>query len=238
MEFFWIWINGPNWYGDEWLSMESEWIWLQAAFKIVSVANSFKTVNHDTDNIISLVSSSQKASTFRSQLVVNNYDYFENISVMKATSPNSRIGPEQLTKKWRTSIESSKMILKCTTQLNLRQPVDAITRRFQIDFWTLRYKQLNWRWFTDTLSSRIKSLNGNTCAQVFNNKDFVWIYLMKSKRDCHVALKNFNQDIGAPNEITLGGSKEQTLSNNCILVMQRHIRLNLILQIRTLLRQW
>ena len=60
---------------------------------------------------------------------------------------------------------------------------------------------------------------------------------MKSKRDCHVALKNFNQDIGAPNEITLGGSKEQTLSNNCILVMQRHIRLNLILQIRTLLRQ-
>ena len=33
---------------------------------------------------------------------------------------------------------------------------------------------------------------------------------MKSKRDCHVALKCFNQDIGVPNEITLDGSKEQT----------------------------
>ena len=33
---------------------------------------------------------------------------------------------------------------------------------------------------------------------------------MKSKSDCHVALKCFNQDIGVPNEITFNSSAEQT----------------------------
>ena len=70
---------------------------------------------------------------------------------MKATSRNARIGPEQLAKKWRISIESAKKHLKSKTHLNLRQPVHHITRRLRKDLSALRYKRLAGRWFTDTL---------------------------------------------------------------------------------------
>ena len=88
---------------------------------------------------------------------------------MKATSWNARIGLEQLAKKWMISVESAKKTLKSATQLNLRQRFHPITRRFWRDLSTLRYKRLTGRWFTDTIFSRIKSIDVNTCAQVFNN---------------------------------------------------------------------
>ena len=95
------------------------------------------------------------------QLVTNDHDYLKNISA----SQNARISPEQLAKKWRISVENAKKTLKSTTELNLRQPVHPITRRFRTDLSTLRYKRLTGRWFTGTLFSRVKSIDGNTCAQ-------------------------------------------------------------------------
>ena len=61
-----------------------------------------------TDDIVSSIISSYGPSTLKKYLVSNDHDYLKNISAMKATSWNARVGPEQLAKKWRIGIESAK----------------------------------------------------------------------------------------------------------------------------------
>ena len=99
------------------ISLTSEHTWNPSKFdsrhhlKYVSSANSFKTVSHIMDDIVTSISSSNGPSTLKKHLVTNDHDYLKNISAIKATSRNARIGPEQLIAKWRISIESAKKTL-------------------------------------------------------------------------------------------------------------------------------
>jgi hypothetical protein len=57
--------------------------------------------------------------------------------------------------------------------------------------------------------SNIKSIEGNTCAQIFaNDKHFVKVYPMESKAMAGDVLRQMGRDYGIMENLTIDGSKE------------------------------
>ena len=145
--------------------------------------------------------------SIKKQLIVKHEDTHKFISAIKSDRRGIGVSPEVLSKRWHISMDTAKDTLAATTQLNLRQPIHPITRRFQTDLSTLRYTRLEGRWYSDTIFSKTKSLSGNTCAQIFNSKFFIKVVPMKSEKEAANALKIFNEDVGVPNHLTIDGAK-------------------------------
>ena len=128
---------------------------------------------------------------------------------MKPTSRSARIDPETLSKRWRISLDAARDTLKATTQNLIQQPVHPITRRFRTDLATIRYRALGDTFYSDTAFSKVKSLTGMTCTQIFCNRDFIYAVPMRSKSEAGNALKIFNEDVGNPREMITDNAKEQ-----------------------------
>jgi hypothetical protein len=66
------------------------------------------------------------------------------------------------------------------------------------------------RFYTDTLIGKHKSLNNNTCAQLFANESFfAKVYPMEKKSMAGAALRQFIRDYGVPEQLTFDGAAEQ-----------------------------
>jgi hypothetical protein len=84
-------------------------------------------------------------------------------------------------------------------------------RRYRADR-HFQTKRLDGKWATDTMDGRVKSLDGNRYGQVFSNGTFfAEIYPMARKKDAGQALKTFVLELGVPEELTVDGSKQQTM---------------------------
>ena len=108
-------------------------------------------------------------------------------------------------------MHTAEQTMRVTTQCGVRQAVRPLSRRYRTDVLSLRLKRLNAIVYGDTLFSDVKSLRGNTCAQVFTTKSLVQVYPMKGKEDPHPgeALQEFIQDVGVPNIIVVDNAPEQ-----------------------------
>jgi hypothetical protein len=83
-----------------------------------------------------------------------------------------------------------------------------------------------------TMDGRMKSLEGNRCAQVFSNGSFFpETHPMASKGQTGEALKTFVLELGVPEELTFDGSKEQT--NRDADFMKCHCKNNISVHRRT-----
>jgi hypothetical protein len=60
----------------------------------------------------------------------------------------------------------------------------------------------------DTLFSKITSLQGNTCAQVYTNGNYTSVHPMTSKARVGVTLTEFSDDVGIPDSLTTEGAME------------------------------
>lgn len=130
-----------------------------------------------------------------------------------AVDRRCRVGPEQLAKRWNISLEQAQSTLKATTQENIRTPVSPLVRRFRTDLFP-NVKRLNDTFYSDTLFSKHKSLNGNKCAQVFGSGDFIYVHPMRSKGDAGEALQFFHEDVGSPRKMIVDGANEQVGKNS------------------------
>ena len=77
-------------------------------------------------------------------------------------------------------------------------------------------RRLNARFATDTLFSDVKSLNQNTCAQVFSHKvGFNYTYPMVSPKwdSLRYSYRNFSHDFGIPEHLTFDGYSAQVGRN-------------------------
>ena len=73
-----------------------------------------------------------------------------------------------------------------------------LARRFKEDI-VFHNKRITVMWATDTMDSRVKSLDGNRYSQVFfNGTYFSEIYPMSKKSDAGQALKTFFMEPGVP----------------------------------------
>ena len=84
----------------------------------------------------------------------------------------SAITPEDLVSRWGIGIETARLTLLSTYQEYTREPRN-LTRRFKTSRAHSRFRTLFGPYstfYTDTLFSKVVSLRGNTCGQVFFNK--------------------------------------------------------------------
>ena len=72
-------------------------------------------------------------------------------------------------------------------------------------------RRLNGDWFTDTLFSKVISIQGNTCAQLFTNGKFTTVHPLNSKTKVAQALvTEFADDVGIPDMLLPDGAAEVT----------------------------
>ena len=120
--------------------------------------------------------------------------------------------PDVLAKKWGIGVETAARTLKVTTQKGLRQAVHPISRRYRTQHSQYRYNHLKTTFYADTMFSKTKSLNGNTCAHVFvNDINFSNVTCTPLKSDAWRGLNELFDDVGIPAHLHTDGAKELTL---------------------------
>ena len=171
----------------------------------------------ESDIALSKVSTALTPKTMLSALATSvRYSGEEDLKMTKVSAVNTRsrhadVTPEVLAEKWRIGLQTAKDTLKVTTQNGIRHALHPLKRRYRTDTMSLGYRRLSTRFYTDTLFAKVKSIKGNTCAQVFATNDigFVRVHPMVSKAQAGEALRGLAEDIGVPNEIVCDGAAEQ-----------------------------
>ena len=122
-----------------------------------------------------------------------------------------KVTAESLARKFHIGIKRASHTLKATTQEAIRSALHPLTRRYRTDFMQSKYRRLNTTFFTNTLFPNSKSLNQNSCAQIWANADgYVYVDPLRSKKDTHISLNHFVEDVGVPRQIFSDGAKEET----------------------------
>jgi hypothetical protein len=131
------------------------------------------------------------------------------VKTFQSKGRHSTITPEELSERWQIGMAQAKETLKRTTQRLVRSAVMPLARRYRADR-MFEKKRLRGMWSSDTMDGRVKSLDGNRYGQVFaNGSYFAEIYPMASKKDAGQALREFCNELGVPDELTIDGSREQ-----------------------------
>ena len=71
-------------------------------------------------------------------------------------------------------------------------------------------KRLNDTFYSDTMFSGLRSIRGNTCAQIFTNGKFVHLEPIHRKAEAGEALHSMIDEVGIPDKMVFDGAKEQT----------------------------
>ena len=131
-----------------------------------------------------------------------------NIAATVTGERHSSVSPENLARKWNIGLETAKRTLQVTTQRGVRTAIHPLHRRYRVDHLHLNRRRLNGDWFTDTLFSKVISIQGNLCAQVFTNGNFTMVHPLSSKSRVGQALTEFTDDVGIPDTLMSDGAPE------------------------------
>lgn len=123
-----------------------------------------------------------------------------NVSYLGVKNGHSQITAEEVAWKFRCGLETAKQTLKSTTQHGVRQAVHPLRRMYRVDHIDINCRRIRDTFYMDTLFSKVKSINGNTCAQVITNGQFTRVCPIVSKASEHIAraLREFIDDVGVP----------------------------------------
>ena len=130
-----------------------------------------------------------------------------------AKDRHSQVTAETVARKFRCGLETAQRTLKTTTQRGVRHAVHPLHRRYRVDHLNLHRKRLRDVFYMDTLSFKVKSLAGFTCAQLITNGSFTRVYPMESKASANIAtvlLQEFIDDVGIPETLVCDFASEQT----------------------------
>jgi hypothetical protein len=143
------------------------------------------------------------------------------IAAVETNSRHSLVTPEEVSRKWRIGLETAQQTLRVTTQQGIRTALHPITRRYRVDHIDLNRNRLNSPFYTDSLFSKVTSLPGNKCAQVYTNGEFTAVYPMASKQEAGDTLAAFSQDVGIPEHLTTDLAGEVSGPNTAFM---KHVR--------------
>ena len=117
---------------------------------------------------------------------------------------------EEVSRKFGVGLETARNTLKATTQHGIRHAEHPLSRRYRTDILQSKRKRLNDTFYSDTMFSGIKSIRGNTCAQLFTNGKFVHLEPIARKAQAGEALYSMIDEVGIPDKMVFDGAKEQT----------------------------
>jgi hypothetical protein len=126
------------------------------------------------------------------------------VSAVDTRARHTKLSVEEVSKKFGVGLEKARKTLKATTQYGIRHAVHPVSRQYRTDIMQSKRQQLNDTFYTDTMFSGIRSLRGNTCAQVFTNGKYVQM------EPGGEALGSMIDEVRIPDKIVFDGAKEQT----------------------------
>ena len=122
---------------------------------------------------------------------------------------------ENISRKWHIGLKRAKATLKCTTQEGIRSALHPLTRRYRTDLMQSKYHRLNTEFYTDTVFTKIKSLNQCTCFQLWTDGNgFIYVVPLRSKKDIVNSLNNVVENVGIPRKIISDGASEEVGENS------------------------
>ena len=89
------------------------------------------------------------------------------------SKPKDRLTPEYLGQLWKCGIETARKTIEATTCRKYRNTVQGLTKRYRPSQDFMRYRQIRipeGEFYTDTMISKVISIRGHTCAQIYGNK--------------------------------------------------------------------
>jgi hypothetical protein len=130
-----------------------------------------RAYNRDVFSVFTEISATLDEDTLSTALNEKvNVDLSRIVQVMSLNTEVRDFGmtAEKLARIWNCGLTSARRTLQQTTQLAVRDFKDAtMTRRLKASNYQLSFRHLKVDLFTDTKFSKVKSLRGNACAQVF-----------------------------------------------------------------------
>ena len=102
-----------------------------------------------------------------------------------------------------------------------------LSRRYRTNTHMMYYRRLDTTFYSDTMFSKVKSLKGNTCSQVFVANIFVQVQPMPTKSEAGRLLRVFAEDVGVPNYIVVDGAKEKTGPNSAFMQTVRQLKMKI-----------
>jgi hypothetical protein len=108
---------------------------------------------------------------------------------------------ENLSRKWNIGLETVMQTIQVTTQHRIRTAFHPLHQRYRVDHVHLTRRRLK---FTDTLFSKVMSIQGNSYAQVFTIGSFTTVHHLDSK--VAQALNEFADNIGIPDSLFSDGA--------------------------------
>lgn len=132
------------------------------------------------------------------------------VAKLRSTNRQSKVTKEDLSQLWQIGLEAAERTLRATTQRGVRTITRPLTRRLRTRQEHLRYHVLNCQFYTDTLFSKVKTLEGNTCGQLYvTDFDFVYFYPMRSKSEAKYSLDALVRHVnGTPARLLSDGAAE------------------------------
>ena len=121
--------------------------------------------------------------------------------------------PETVSRLWNVGLETAQRTLLATTQQGIHSAVHPIFRHYRVDHLNFHRKRLHATFHTDMLFSKIFSLRGNKCAQVFTNGTFTAVYPIVSKSHAGDSLWELINDVGVPDQLYADLAVEHTGMN-------------------------
>ena len=113
--------------------------------------------------------------------LLNHHNRRINAMVVK---PKDKLTPEYLAQIWKCGLETARMTIEASTCTHYRNVTKGLVKRFKPARDFMRYRQIRLpagEFFTDTMMSKIRSVRGYTCAQIYGNKfGFIKAYPMDS----------------------------------------------------------
>ena len=138
--------------------------------------------------------------------------YIDTNSTVHSMQSSSRsiLTPMELSKLWGIGLATAKRTLKASTHRCIRK-VGDLTRRFRTDKAQLRHRRLATRhgkFYVDTLLSKVKSIRGYTCANLYTNDiGFRKLFPMEKESDTPQSLHSFITLVGLPPAIHSDNAK-------------------------------
>ena len=86
---------------------------------------------------------------------------------------------------------------------------------------------MNGEWFTGTIFSKVISIQGNTCAQVFTNGSFTTVHQLNLKARVAQALTEFANNVGIPDMLLSDGAAEVTGQHHDFIKEVNRLRIRL-----------
>jgi hypothetical protein len=161
--------------------------------------------------------------------VATSYHNSSAIAFVGAKDRHSKVTAEAIARKFKCGIETAQRTLKTTTQRGIRQAIHPLHRRYRVDHLNYNRRRLHDTFYMDTLFSKVKSIGGYTCAQLFTDGTFTKVYPMVSKASTNIAaaLQDFTDDVGIPETLICDLASEQTGKNTEVMKIIRRLHIKL-----------